>query len=290
MVECQTRVFQPGKHRLHPFGTLGMARARVVEQSRGVAGNYYIHLLTLPQVASLLRLEGSWPGPLSLRAGWFRARARPWNEVVSAPMVRLERGGAEFLIAVRNELADLTGEAVYSPALFPGSTRVWRRSGFGDYSELTVMERSLTHISSTGTGHAVQTSVEPDWDPILEVDRAAFAGFWGMSRLGLEEAYVTNRETTLLTVSTVGEPEGFAIVGSQWGIAYLHRIAVLPERSGQGFGRSLLSAAMKWGAASGARSMVLNVRADNLRAQALYRRSGFTSTGTNLQILRYAVG
>jgi ribosomal protein S18 acetylase RimI-like enzyme len=202
-------------------------------------------------------------------------------------MVRLDRGGAEFLTTVRAELAELTGEAIYSPALFPGSTRVWRRAGFGDYSELTVMERSLPHVSSTASPHVVEAGDEPDWETILQIDRAAFEGFWGMSRLGLEEAHQTNQETILLTASTGEAPEGFAIVGSQWGLAYLHRIAVLPERSGLGLGASLLDAALRWGAARGARSMVLNVRDDNRRARALYERSGFTKTGTNLQILRH---
>lgn len=202
-------------------------------------------------------------------------------------MVRLDRGGAEFLISVSAELAEITGEAIYSPALFPGATRVWRRAGFGDFLELTVMERSLAHISSTDSPHVVEVGHQPDWKPILEIDRAAFEGFWGMSRLGLEEAHQTNQETILLTASTREAPEGFAIVGSQWGVAYLHRIAVLPERSGCGLGASLLDAALRWGAAGGARSMVLNVRDGNRRAQALYERSGFTKTGTNLQILRH---
>ena len=133
----------------------------------------------------------------------------------------------------------------------------------------------------------MEASDQPEWEAILEVDRAAFQGFWGMSRLGLEEAHRTNLQTILLTASTREAPEGFAIVGSQWGVAYLHRIAVLPERSGRGLGMSLLDAAVRWGAASGARSMVLNVREDNRRARALYERSGFTKTATNLQILRH---
>lgn len=251
-----------------------------------MAGNYELHVLTLAQVASLLRLEGSWPGPLTLKAGWFRARARPWNEVFTAPMVRLDRGGTEFLIAVRNELANLTGEGVYSPALFPGSTRVWRRAGFDDYSALMVMERSLAHVATSSATYEVKAP-EPDWDAILSVDRASFEGFWGMNRLGLQEAHQTNPSTTLLVVSGNEAPEGFAIVGSQWGVAYLHRIAVVPERSGQGLGAALLDSAMRWGAAHGARSMVLNVRSDNRRAISLYEKAGFTDTGTSLQILRH---
>jgi ribosomal protein S18 acetylase RimI-like enzyme len=260
----------------------------VVQQCRRMAGNYDLHLLTLPQVASLLRVEGAWPGALTLKAGWFRARARPWNEVVTAPMVRLERGGAEFLIAARDQLIEITGRDIYSPALYPGSTRVWKRAGFDRHAELTVMERPLGEVPG-GNEARLRVSVEPapEWEGILEVDRAAFEGFWGMGRLGLEEALQTNPATTLLIVSGDGQPDGYAIVGSQWGVAYLHRIAVRPERAGQGLGRALVESAIEWGSAHGAKSMVLNVRDDNRQALSLYRRSGFTDTGTRLQILRH---
>ena len=288
VAQLETCVLETAQDRFQTLGTLRVTGPGVVAQGGRVARNYDFHLLTLPQVTSLLRVEGSWPGPLSIKAGWFRARARPWNEAVCGPLVRLDRGGTEFLIGVRDELVGLTGEDVYSPALYPGSTRVWRRAGFEEYATLAVMERSLARLPAEKATHEVRAVEDPDWDAILEVDRVAFEGFWGMSRLGLEEAHETNQNTTLLTVSTTEDPEGFAIVGSQWGVAYLHRIAVHPERTGMGLGAALLEWAMRWGSANGARSMVLNVRADNRRAQALYERSGFTTTGTNLQVLRHA--
>lgn len=203
-------------------------------------------------------------------------------------MVRLERGGAEFLTAVRDRLVEISGEDVYSPALYPGSTRVWRRSGFVDHAVLTVMERSLTGLpTEPPSTHRVKSAMEVDWSSILDIDRKSFQGFWGMSRLGLEEALETNPATTLLTAPGDTHPGGFAIVGAQWAVAYLHRIAVRPDRSGEGLGRALLEAAMRWGAAHGAKAMVLNVRAENARAIRLYARSGFTNTGTELQILRH---
>jgi GNAT superfamily N-acetyltransferase len=203
-------------------------------------------------------------------------------------MVRLERGGAEFLIAARDRLIEITGEDLYSPALYPGSTRVWRRAGFVEHAELIVMERSLGAVpAAPGAGHHVNVDVVPEWEAILEIDRAAFDGFWGMGRLGLEEALLTNPTTTLLVVSSNESTDGYAIVGSQWGVAYLHRIAVRPERTGQGVGRALVDSAMTWGSAHGAKSMVLNVRGDNRQALGLYHKSGFTNTGTRLQILRH---
>jgi ribosomal protein S18 acetylase RimI-like enzyme len=251
-----------------------------------MAGNYDIHALTLAQVASLLRLDGTWPGPLTLTSGWFRARARPWNDTVPDPMVRLERGGADFLRNVTTKLMGLGVSDLYSPALYPDASRVWRKASYGDHASLAVMERSLGIAPRPGPREVRQCD-EPDWDAVVEVDMLAFEGFWGMSRLGLSEAHETNRTTTLLTCHEGDTLVGYAVVGAQWGVTYLHRIAVRPSLGGNGYGASLLSAAIGWGTANNSRSMVLNVRSDNTRALKVYERAGFTMTGTNLLILRH---
>ena len=276
----------PGQDRLDTLAALGMARPGVVAECRRMTRNYNIHVLTLAQVPNLLRVEGSWPGPIALRAGWFRARARPWNETVTDPMLRLERGGAEFLIAVTRELFELGVGGVYSPALYGSASNVWQRAGFVEYARLDVMERPLSAVPGSDETATVREDPEPDWEEILEVDRAAFDGFWGMSRLGLSEAHETNRAGTALVTETDGRVSGYAIVGTQWGTIYLHRIAVHPEQAGKGLGASLLRSAISWGAGAGGRSIVLNVRPENERAKSLYRRHGFTDTGTALRVLR----
>lgn len=275
------------QHCANTLAPLRMPWSRVVENRRGMARNYNLHGLTLAQVPSLLRVEGSWPGPITLRAGWFRAHARPWNEVISDPMVRLERGGTEFLIATVRRLGDLGVEGVFSPALYPGSSGVWKRSGFEPYARLDVMERSVDAGAPDTAREDVRQDPDPDWDRVLEVDRSAFEGFWGMSRLGLEEALKVSRSNAVLLSGPDNNLSGYAIVGSQWGTVYLHRIAVRPEDSGRGVGSALLMAAIAWGRRSGARSIVLNVRPDNERAKGLYTRHGFTKTHTALEVLRH---
>lgn len=202
-------------------------------------------------------------------------------------MLRLERGGSDFLDEVSARLHELA-PTVYSPALYPGSTRVWRRGGYRLHAELEVMERPLT--PSAHTGHAdvpVTEGANGDWEGVLDVDRAAFDGFWGMSRLGLEEAYGTNRANVLLVTPDTTGIAGYALVGAQWGVAYLHRIAVHPDRAGRGVGSALLEASMAWGRRHGGRSMVLNVRSDNPAARRLYEKHGFSGAGTHLQVLRH---
>ncbi|HEX6219950.1 MAG TPA: GNAT family N-acetyltransferase [Acidimicrobiia bacterium] len=237
-------------------------------------------------MATLLRVEGPWPGSITLSAGFFKARARPWNDVCTDPLVRLDRGGTEFLRSVSAHLVDMGAGSIYSPALYPDATGVWRRSGFQTHAELAVMERSLS-LEPRATSRVVSVSSQPDWRSVLRVDGAAFEGFWRMSGLALQEAYETSRTTTLLETLVGDDLAGYAIVGNQWGVSYLHRIAVHPDHAGNGLGSSLLDAAASWGRAHGAHSMVLNVREVNKRAQRLYERCGFTHTGTRLTVLRH---
>lgn len=251
-----------------------------------MARNYDVHVLTLAQVANLLRVDGSWPGSITISAGWFRARARPWNESVTDPMLRLERGGTDFLLAVTRRLYETGVDAVYSPALYPGATRVWTRAGFEVHTRLDVMERALGGARS-GLCEDIVIESDPNWTEILALDRLAFEGFWGMSRLGLAEAHQTNKDAVVITARPDGPTAGYCIVGVQWGTVYLHRIAVRPDLSGRGIGARLVDAAVGWGHVTGAQTMVLNVRPENARAKRLYERLGFSHAGTALEVLRH---
>jgi ribosomal-protein-alanine N-acetyltransferase len=56
-------------------------------------------------------------------------------------------------------------------------------------------------------------------------------------------------------------------------------LAVAADRWGQGTGSALLEALLAEAARRGCREVFLEVRADNARAQRLYRRYGFTQVG-----------
>lgn len=232
------------------------------------------------------RVEGAWPSPISLSRGWGRATARPWNDEAPDAFLRLERGRAQFLESASETVAALSGSGVYSPALFPSATGIWTRAGYEEAGQLEVMERQL------GSGvadpeHPIRPKPEPDWQRILEIDRAAFAGFWRMSIHGLTEALASTDPSAVLVTEDEGRLLGYAIVGSQWGIGYLQRVAVEPESTGRGLGRDLVRAALRWAQGTNARTLVLNVRPENERAKRLYVREGLARTGTNLRILRY---
>jgi ribosomal-protein-alanine N-acetyltransferase len=72
-------------------------------------------------------------------------------------------------------------------------------------------------------------------------------------------------------------------------IADVQTIAVVPEREGLGIGSAVLTELLAEAARRGARDVLLEVRADNPRAQALYRRFGFTHIHTRRRYYRDGV-
>ena len=184
---------------------------------------------------------------------------------------------------VSNWLTGQNATSVFSPALYESATKVWTKAGFREAHRLAVMERSLGAPISDPVRVVVKT--EPAWDQIEDIDRASFKGFWRMSVDGLQEALESTRQSVLLTI---GEPAvGYVIIGSQWGVSYLQRIAVHPDYAGDGMGSDLVRAGAIWARETSARTMILNVRDENEPARSLYVKEGFGSTTTTLRVLEY---
>jgi ribosomal-protein-alanine N-acetyltransferase len=237
-------------------------------------------------VPNRLHLDGEWPAPLTIRRGWAKATARPWNDDGPEAAVRLERGSSDFLHETAIQLRSLVESDLFSPALYSPSTRVWRKAGFSPFAGLEVMERMIGRDRAEPT-HPAGPVESPDWDAVVDLDRKAFHGFWRMGRLGLIEAMAATPRSTVLETRSEGELTGYALVGSHMALAYLQRVAVSPARGGQGLGTSLVRASLDWAAAVGARTMILNVKPENDNARRLYEREGFSASGVMLELLRF---
>lgn len=84
------------------------------------------------------------------------------------------------------------------------------------------------------------------------------------------------------------ETRAYVVVEDQYGIvgyagamsiadtADIQTIAVLPEYEGRGYGKAMLNFLHQEASARGAQRILLEVRADNPRAQRLYERNGYT--------------
>ncbi|WP_138442661.1 ribosomal protein S18-alanine N-acetyltransferase [Sinomonas susongensis] len=88
-----------------------------------------------------------------------------------------------------------------------------------------------------------------------------------------------------------GEPRIIAYAGVMCvpPIADVQTIAVVPEREGRGIGAAVLTELIAEARRRGAEDVMLEVRADNPRAQALYRRFGFTHIHTRRRYYRDGV-
>jgi [ribosomal protein S18]-alanine N-acetyltransferase len=238
-------------------------------------------------VSGPFQIEGSWPGVVALRRSWGKAVARPWNQTTGHGALRLLRGNTSFLADATQWTALQADGSVFSPALYLSATRIWKRVGFKAHLELIIMEKHLGDEPGPHGSETSRLSEQTDLRSLEAIDRLAFDDFWHMDQAGLAEALDATAHKTVFTHEIDGEVVGYSIVGTQLGVSFLQRIAVKPAYQGRQVGTNLLAASTKWAAASGASTMLLNVREENDVARAVYATNGFTETKNRLHVLRY---
>ncbi len=92
-------------------------------------------------------------------------------------------------------------------------------------------------------------------------------------------------ETTSQTLLCI--EDGSTLLGYLWinvadGIAFINDFHILPAHQGQGHGKAALLVLRMRLASDGVTQIRLRVAAGNPRAQALYQRMGFRTTGINM--------
>jgi ribosomal-protein-alanine N-acetyltransferase len=144
------------------------------------------------------------------------------------------------------------------------------------------MSQSLAESIKMGLPEKDSILIRPmqpgDLEQVRVIDRISFSLPWPESAFQYE---LNANPAALLWVAEVETPsDGRKVVGMivVWLVvdeAHIATIAVHPDFRGQGIGRRLLAAAMQEAIRKGATQAMLEVRAGNLAAQALYRRFGF---------------
>lgn len=121
-----------------------------------------------------------------------------------------------------------------------------------------------------------------DLEQIQEIDRLSFSIPWPSSSYRFE---LLENPGSILWVAEdqssggKGRVVGMIVVWLILDEAHIATIAVHPEYRGKGIGRELLAGALEESMQRGAREAMLEVRANNQTAQALYRDFGFTIVG-----------
>ncbi|MFC6374744.1 ribosomal protein S18-alanine N-acetyltransferase [Nonomuraea thailandensis] len=121
---------------------------------------------------------------------------------------------------------------------------------------------------------------EADLPAVMAIERATFpldAWSEGMMRGELAEMPRTRHYVVALVGDEIVAYAGLAAAGDQ---ADVQTIAVLDKHQGTGIGGAMLTELLAEAGRRGAREIFLEVRADNPRAQGVYRHFGFEEIGT----------
>ncbi|MET8867695.1 ribosomal protein S18-alanine N-acetyltransferase [Nonomuraea sp. NPDC004580] len=121
---------------------------------------------------------------------------------------------------------------------------------------------------------------EADLPTVMEIERVTFpldAWSEGMMRGELAEMPRTRHYVVALVDDEIVAYAGLAAAADQ---ADVQTIAVLEKHQRNGIGGAMLTELLAEARRRGAREIFLEVRADNPRAQSVYRRFGFEEIGT----------
>lgn len=129
------------------------------------------------------------------------------------------------------------------------------------------------------TGIEIRPAAPGDIGALLRLEEVAFPGD-RLTRRNFRHAVAS---TSILSLVAVRGPDlvgyGFVETRRRSRIARLSSLAVAPDATGQGIGRRLVEAAEDAARARGCDRIRLEVRADNARAIAIYRRAGYRDAG-----------
>lgn len=116
---------------------------------------------------------------------------------------------------------------------------------------------------------------EADLDVVLRIEREVHAHPWTLGNFGdaLRSGYLCK------VYEDKGEMLGYAVLMLAVDEAELLDIGIARQHQRQGLGRSLLQQLLALARRAGMRRMVLEVRASNAAAIALYRSAGFERIG-----------
>lgn len=145
------------------------------------------------------------------------------------------------------------------------------------------MSRAGTDDEVSRVRYAVEAMTEHDLLEVVEIEETTGLSLWGWDAYRAE----LERAEAVMLVARYAAREAYTphavcgFVAARLNADELHvnNIGVRPGVRRSGVGSALLGAALEAGFRRGARTAVLEVRAANGPAQALYRRFGFAVTG-----------
>jgi ribosomal-protein-alanine N-acetyltransferase len=125
--------------------------------------------------------------------------------------------------------------------------------------------------------YRLRSMLESDVEQIVPIEAELFAGDppWSVEEFRSELAGVPETRWYAVAEDESGELAGYAGLRVVDGTADIQTVAVVPAHQRRGLGTTLLGALIDEARRRRATEMLLEVRADNEPALALYRRHGF---------------
>ncbi|MCL6648681.1 MAG: GNAT family N-acetyltransferase [Chloroflexi bacterium] len=208
--------------------------------------------------------------------GWWRGRHEVGQIVELAARSSNRPRLVEALVAAFSERQ--------VQAVVPSPNEVWRESrwyrqhGFREIDRILTMALSPLVVPAAPEGGLEIRPYQPrHLEALTVVDRASFPWLWWNDPVDFAR-YAALEGVTVLTGWWQGELVAYASTTLRGRRGHLDRLAVRPSEQGRGFGRALLTAALRDLSERGAREVALTTQVTNRVAQALYRSVGFRRT------------
>lgn len=226
-----------------------------------------------------------------LRLGRERARAGRWRgeEQVAllTPVPSAPAPSVEFLAHCMSVLSAQGYTRVVTGALTPSEQAGFIAAGFDVAARLHLLGIDLTRRPEAPAPgpERISRGCRRDVAAVLEIDGAAFDGFWRFDESSLADALAATPRTRWRVARAGGTVCGYAISGRAGRRGFVQRLAVAPGHQGHGLGRRLLFDGLGWMYRHGVSRAVVNTQVGNERALALYLSAGFEEDPSGLSVL-----
>ncbi len=231
-----------------------------------------------------------------------------------APATTRRRPRPGDIIACIQSLVEMGVEATITPALGLYEAEPFYQAGFELHERLHLLSKDLLSYQppaladTLGQAHARAARRHPlrageltfdisivkakRWhrQAMLDVDAAAFQGFWKFDDRSLSDALSATPHNYARLARHGTTNLGYAVTGLSGNRGYLQRLAVVPEAQGLGLGAALVHDSSTWLRSRGAVSAMVNTQERNTRALELYERTGFIRQRDGLVVLRWDRG
>jgi putative acetyltransferase len=233
-------------------------------------------------------------GPLILRAGGVVARVRPWAfEPTVAHLVLYNQSRLPTPSDITGWIDDLRTlgyDKVRTGALGAQAGARFERLGFEAIQSLVLLEHTNIGAAASASTKSRSESVAtvrlaPDDDAdASRVDVEAFGPGWCIDRVGLGDVRSATPRHRARAIRVDQQIVAYIISGRDGRNGYVQRLAVSPAHQHHGFGRALVTDALRWMARWRVQRALVNTHIGNDTALALYHHLGFTDLGDRLHV------